>query len=668
MIRTCIGSLCTVVVTLVLGSGGAAQQQKPALAEILVGQALHQEEVEGDLEAAIATYKKIVADPQAARTLKATALLHIGRAYEKLGSVEARKAYERLTREYADQTQAAEARIRLAALDAKNGRDTRVVVQQVWSGADVDPFGSISSDGRLFAYVDWSARVTGNIAVRDLVTGETHYLTHATKAADGLGFDPTFSPDAKQVAYVWEQTKDTGTSIQVASVDGSGTRVLAQKPGFGIHDLRWSPNGRQLGAVLVDYPHDRTSQIALISLTDGRMTQLKSLGWDGAALGGFSSDGRYVVYSIGFSPSSTDSGIYTLAVDGSREARLVHSEAKESAAPVWTPDGGRVAFVSNRSGTDDLWSIRVSDGKAVGDPELLRANIGAVANMGFTRTGALFYGAINNKRDVYACDIDPTRPEIVSRPTRLSNTFIGSNAGAAWSPDGKFVAFFRGVDRRAMSLVIRALDDGTERVVPTKVYDSILAGNNGPVWTPDGRAVLLPENDYGHNVAKVRKIDIESGLDQVLVEASDMWPVARISVDGKTLYYTKVEKTSGPDTQILHLMARELDGGRETDLFHTESDGVGFFSMAVSPDGSQIALMANEGKEPGKERTLMTVPTSGGPRASSSVEPTAIPALSARIGHATVATFLRLGRRSRAKDACWRFRRRAAPLAHSTSR
>jgi Tol biopolymer transport system component len=606
-------SLWTVVLTVAIVSALSARQQPPS-PDTLMGQALHEEEAEGNLDAAIATYKKVVADATASRALAASALLHIGLSQEKLGRREARAAYERIAREYADQAQVvAQARTRLAALAASSAvPEGGVTARQVWAGEDVDSSGMPSADGRLFAYLDWSAKGTANVAVRDLVTGETRYVTHAIKAAEGSGSSPVLSPDSKQVAYAWEAGDGT-LSIRITAVDGSASRVLLQKQGFATYYLRWSPNGRHIAALLIDYGRDRTSQIVVIRVADGRVTQLKSLGWDGAELGGFSPDGRLILYSTGFSPSSTNRGIYALAVDGSREAPLVLGKTKNT-SPVWTPDGQRVVFLSDRSGTQDLWSVRVADGKAEGEPELLRASMGDITNMGFTRDGSYFYGIGNQKRDVYVSELDPHRLQMLGPPTRVSDRLIGANAGGAWSPDGRFLAFFRGTDRQAMSLVVRTINGGAERTLQTALSDSGIAGLYGFVWMPDSRALLLPEIDHGHNLAKIRKVDIESGSDQVLVEGSDLWPVARVSPDGRTLYFTRVEKGEKRDAQILHLIARDLAGGTETELYRTASDGVGFFALTVSPDGSRIAFMANEGKEDGKERTLMTVPAAGGPR------------------------------------------------------
>src|SRR5215471_19194042 len=77
--------------------------QKPATstsnaADALLGAAIHQEEAEGNLDAAIASYKKFLSQYSDNRPLAAKAQYHLGLAYEKLGNAEARKAYEQVIR------------------------------------------------------------------------------------------------------------------------------------------------------------------------------------------------------------------------------------------------------------------------------------------------------------------------------------------------------------------------------------------------------------------------------------------------------------------------------------------------------------------------------------------------------------------------------------------
>src|SRR5688572_21328476 len=80
----------------------------------LFQKALAKERAEGQLEAAIQLYEQVVRDFAADRPLAARALLQVGRCYDKLGKVDARKSYRRLLRDYSDQrAYADEARARL---------------------------------------------------------------------------------------------------------------------------------------------------------------------------------------------------------------------------------------------------------------------------------------------------------------------------------------------------------------------------------------------------------------------------------------------------------------------------------------------------------------------------------------------------------------------------
>ncbi len=85
----------TLVLALAVGTSvilrdRAAAQQGPGTPEALLGAALHQEEAEGNLEAAIALYKKLISEHGADRALAARAQLHIGLCHEKITLAEPR--------------------------------------------------------------------------------------------------------------------------------------------------------------------------------------------------------------------------------------------------------------------------------------------------------------------------------------------------------------------------------------------------------------------------------------------------------------------------------------------------------------------------------------------------------------------------------------------------
>src|SRR5690242_21748491 len=72
--------------------------------------------------------------------------------------------------------------------------------RQLWLTGDQDPCCTIpSADGRYIAYTDWS---TGDLGVRDLISGTSRRLTSSTRASGDFA-EPVkaISPDGRFIAY-----------------------------------------------------------------------------------------------------------------------------------------------------------------------------------------------------------------------------------------------------------------------------------------------------------------------------------------------------------------------------------------------------------------------------------------------------------------------------------
>lgn len=271
-----------------------AVAQKDDQAEVLM-QAAHQKElVEGQLEEAIQLYKRIVEEHAGNRVVAAQALLHMGQCYEKLGHTEARKAYERLLRDYGDQNEAAaQARARLAAISSKvPSGSSEMVTRRVWTGPGEYVLGSVSPDGRYLSYADW-ATAEGALVLRDLFTGKTRQLTSGSESA-GAAYFSAISPDGKQVAYTW-LTESTG-ELRVVGLDGSAPRILFSNKEVGALPMDWSPDGKCVLTTLLRIRGQFQSQIALISAAGGSVRVLKTFDWMFPGKMRFSPDGRYIAY------------------------------------------------------------------------------------------------------------------------------------------------------------------------------------------------------------------------------------------------------------------------------------------------------------------------------------------------------------------------------------
>ena len=599
------------IAALLAGGLQTTRAQTNTQGEKLLASAQHKATVDGDLKGAIEEYKKIVAGAGTNRMLAAQALVRMAECYQRLGDAESRKIYERIVREFADQKEAvAQARTRLAALQSLAPAQASQAARLVWTGQEA--FGAVrgspSPDGRYLTFLQTGG--TGALAVRDLKEGTSRIL--ASESGASLWYT-AFSPDGRQVAYGW--VKPTGRDItgdlRIVSVTGDDAtpRVIHRNEEITqIRPFGWTPDGRHV--LVLRSLRDGTNQIAMVSVQEGSIRVLKSLAWNYTAMS-LSPDGRYIAYDALSGNNTAASEIFVLAADGSREIEVVHGPASNG-FPLWSPDGTRLLFLSDRTGDTSLWAVPIEQGKPNGPAELMKANIGRVRLQGITRNGTLYYLAAGVLRsNIYTAELDAAM-KATGPPAVATDRFINSNSAPTWSPDGRSLAYLSSRGRGTGStgstvLVIRTVTTGEERDIP--LPKEVLTGNlaNAPSWFPDGRSLLV----FGYlprGAGLFYRVDVASGKAEVVREAKGVsgnagLGASAMSPDGKTIFY--IASATDPFTGQTNLIRFEIDSHRETVL----KPGAGN-SLALSPDGTQLALHPHAGTPAGCHHAVM--PVTGG--------------------------------------------------------
>jgi Tol biopolymer transport system component len=554
-------------------------------------------ESKGDMAKAMPLFE--VAARSSDKALAARALLYLGQGQERQGTERARATYERIIKEFGNQTETvAVARKRLAGLGGIHSSGSlakRLVCADCGDGeADFSP------DGRLMLKTDWD---TGDLAIRDMTTGQTKRLMAkpgSWRDSDAYAESPLYSPDLRNIVYLWftdEKTPHAELRV-MANEPGSKARVLVNTPEISYYEpAAWSSDGKSV-LVLIEKP-DLTWQLAWVSAADGSVKVLKSLEWR-IRWGGrqarslqnvrsrprISPDGRYIVYAaLSTNPkaakgpiSVTDERIYLLAADGSSEIELVKT-AGINENPTLTPDGKNLLFTSDRSGNSDLWSVAMENGRAAGLPTLVMAETGTgIRAMRMTRSGSYYYTNMN--RSV----------EIVSiAEAGISTSAVKNVVGIrpTWSPDGKHLAFLRhrppaGGDN--YDLVIHSLETGEETRYTFNGLRTF-----PPQWFHDGKSVLVFVRSTGKSTGWYR-VDLASKEFRQIVEWDDArLQLGMLSRDEQTIYAGGLTEKKNGGSQVDRILAIDLNTGQQKQVCRLTAT-FGFVGLQLSPDGGTLAI------------------------------------------------------------------------------
>ncbi|MEV7007840.1 amidohydrolase family protein [Streptosporangium sp. NPDC051022] len=407
-----------------------------------------------------------------------------------------------------------------------------------------------SPDGRTIAY---SSDAGGSYGVHllDVATGATRALTD-TSAEE---YEPAWSPDGRKIAFVVADTR-----VDVVDVTtGARSTVVTVPAGQVIHQPSWTPNGADIAYHLF---HDGANELAC---TSGTLVTGEEVFPFRAA---FTPDGRYFYTSAGTVRTrrlgSTSSGTvgftaalttrtpkYTKSVrvfdapgsfpvngigspvvspDGSTVAfralndiylmRIGHEPVPLfrdrwwKADPDFSPDGRRLAFVTDRTGTLNVWVRDLATGT---DRQLTHLSDSAALSVRWSpdgkeiayldQDGALWVAdvATGEVQKVFDATFEPGRP--------------------TWSPDGRTIALAAIVPysrryREGLSkilLVDRATGAGTY-VDPAPHRSLQTRGDDGPVWSPDGSMLafameslvwVLPVDGTGRPTGPARQVTRE---------------------------------------------------------------------------------------------------------------------------------------------------------------
>jgi Tol biopolymer transport system component len=241
-------------------------------------------------------------------------------------------------------------------------------------------------------------------------------------------------------------------------------------------------------------------------------------------------------------------------LDGTRTSRFT-SDAARDRFPVWSPDGSRIAFDSNRRGPRDLY--QKSSGGA-GAEELLLESPQDKAVLDWSADGRFVLYTSIDPQTGYDLWVLPTDDE--RKPWAFLKTSFNERWGA-FSPDGRWVAYMSD-ESGQMEIYVRPFGEdasGAARGASAQ-WQVSTSGGVYPRWRPDGQELyyLGPRSEMMAAPITVTGATLTPGAPVVLFPTR-IWGGGvdnlqgrqyDVSRDGRFLINTVLDDAPGPITLL----------------------------------------------------------------------------------------------------------------------
>jgi serine/threonine protein kinase len=404
--------------------------------------------------------------------------------------------------------------------------------------------------------------------------GEATQLTTLDESAQETRHLWPFSlPDGRHFLYIAPRTQQRGSfAVYVGSLDSKETKLIMNAssnvayapPGYLLFSQEetlmaqpFDAEGLQVTGeafpVVEDirvygggqpWPHFSVSDSGvLVYMTGGPTNQLTWFDRSGKQLGTVGPPGNYLqprlspdekraAFARRDSPAARPD-IWVIELARGVASRLTSDPAADF-LPVWSPDGSRIVFSSNREGSLNLYQ-KLSSG-AGGEEELLKSP-GQKQVVDWSPDGRFilyFSAGANTKSDIWVLPLEGDRKPYPLLQTEFAET------GARFSADGRWVAYVSNETGTPEVYVREFQGSGGRWRVST-------GGGNSPRWRRDGKELFYASGGKLMAVdVKASGSSFEPGVPKLLFETS-VPLVFDVSGDGQRFLFLAPVEESSPE-------------------------------------------------------------------------------------------------------------------------
>jgi len=440
-----------------------------------------------------------------------------------------------------------------------------------------------SPDGRSIALV----RVRGGRLIVIVVPsrGGPEREVFETLRSAGLAFSRILSWSADSRILVIGaspsvETPDVLTAVDVAT--GETSRITTPSPASRGDSLpSVSPDGRTLA--FVRRSGTLTGELYLQALSAGfaPIGEPRSLGAEGRFYHGvaWSAEGRDVIVSSG-NPGNV--ALWRIPLRRPEQLQRLSPSVDECRQPSVAMQQGRLAFTRARW-DENIWSLPLSaQGRPAGSPVSLIGSTRSELNAQFSPDGTrvVFESQRSGTQELWVADRD-------GRNALQLTSFNGRLGGTpAWSPDGKSITYdLRNDDGRGDIYVIPARGGAPLRITNHPADDLV------PSWSRDGRSIYYSSTRTGKY--QIWRVSPQGGEPVQVTQQGGAY--AKESVDGRYIYYARIDTslptlwrvpvTGGEEVQRVQNLASYGN-------FAVARDGIYFESSPPSSPLGHIPILA----------------------------------------------------------------------------
>jgi Tol biopolymer transport system component/DNA-binding winged helix-turn-helix (wHTH) protein len=444
---------------------------------------------------------------------------------------------------------------------------------------------SWSPNGKSLALVDRELpRGPYHLALLTVETGEKRKISSPPDESFG-DFSPVFSPDGRAIAFRRASSSVTEDlyvlPLTIAGeTQGKPRRLTSQERVFG---LDWMADGRR-----IVYSSDRYGRTGIWTiLVSGGVPEQLVVGGENAEGISVSRNGHNRLVYV---RETVDANIWRMPGPASSDrnevsTRLIAS-TKLDQEPQLSPDGNKIVFSSDRSGTAELW---VSDGEGHNPAQLtsLGGPIPGSPRWSPDSQRVTFDCSKAGNSDIYTINVDGGPPHRVTTESSI-------DVRPSWSRDGRWIYF--GSNRTGEWQIWRSSTQSQQVLQVTKS-----SGAREAFESFDGKFLYYAKLD----LPGIWKIPVEGGEETRVIEQGEMglWALTQQGIcffdlkAGPTLkFYSpalKFYSFGAHQTSLLRRFSRDIVIDMDNNAISVSTDGRWILYTQLDQLGSNLMLVEN---------------------------------------------------------------------------